>query len=283
MDMCEGSGCTPSRLEKEYVSASRPVLLPNASGQVVLRTKEWRRKQFLRRWGRVPFQLPFLPRSVKALAKGRPTPPIAVYLKSVRANATAWRAGDASISPPISWNGPQNRSLHAHLGWPVALDSFGMRDPTFDRLHFRTFLGPQRSGTAMHYHQSNWNLLFHGLKLWVITPPAHSIFHADHHAATSFERGGWLEEALGRADGTVHPDSSPRRYCIQREGDVVFLPSGWAHATLNLRESIGVANFLRSVIEDELSYRAEPLVHTRRGIGSLQTAACLNEDTDIFS
>jgi hypothetical protein len=41
--------------------------------------------------------------------------------------------------------------------------------------------------------------------------------------------------------------------------------------------------FCRSVIEDELSYRAEPLVHTRRGIGSLQTAACLNEDTDIFS
>ena len=38
MDMCEGSGCTPSRLEKEYVSASRPVLLPNVSLHQLLQT-----------------------------------------------------------------------------------------------------------------------------------------------------------------------------------------------------------------------------------------------------
>jgi hypothetical protein len=29
--------------------------------------------------------------------------------------------------------------------------------------------------------------------------------------------------------------------CIQEEGDVVFIPQGWAHAVLNLQNSVGVA------------------------------------------
>ena len=29
--------------------------------------------------------------------------------------------------------------------------------------------------------------------------------------------------------------------CEQRDGDAVFVPGGWAHATLNLQASVGVA------------------------------------------
>ena len=135
----------------------------------------------------------------------------------------------------------------------------------------------------MHYHRSNWNALFHGLKLWVLTPPTQSTFRAGEHAAISFEEQGWLDEALGRANGTLSRDSSERRYCLQRAGDVLLLPTGWAHATLYLRESVGVANFLNAEAHDDLSFRAEPLFHTQRGISSLQTAACIAEHNDVFS
>ena len=51
----------------------------------------------------------------------------------------------------------------------------------------------------------------------------------------------------------------------------MFVPQGWGHSTLNLRESIGVANFFLD--EDAVGYRPTKLFHSSRGIRSLQTAA----------
>ena len=39
---------------------------------------------------------------------------------------------------------------------------------------------------------------------------------------------------------TLAPLATPR-LCIQRAGEVLFVPTGWAHATVNLAGSIGVA------------------------------------------
>ena len=42
--------------------------------------------------------------------------------------------------------------------------------------------------------------------------------------------------------------------CVQRSGDVVFVPEGWQHATINLANSVGIATELGPVdsIEDLL-------------------------------
>ena len=34
--------------------------------------------------------------------------------------------------------------------------------------------------------------------------------------------------------------------CVQESGDVMVLPSGWSHATLNLRASVGAAREFES-------------------------------------
>ena len=74
-------------------------------------------------------------------------------------------------------------------------------------------------------------------------------------------------------------ESSGRRlYCVQRAGDVMFVPQGWGHSTLNLRESIGVANFFTD--EDAVGYRPSKLFHSSRGIRSLQTAAGITSPSD---
>lgn len=59
---------------------------------------------------------------------------------------------------------------------------------------------------------------------------------------------------LGGAFETTHPMSleegiteSDRKFlrgmqCTQRAGDIMFVPSLWGHATLNMKQSIGVAH-----------------------------------------
>ena len=53
-----------------------------------------------------------------------------------------------------------------------------------------------------------------------------------------FEVFRWLEQRLpGLASGyAVRPYE-----CVQLPGDVVVVPEGWAHAVLNARASVGVA------------------------------------------
>ena len=67
--------------------------------------------------------------------------------------------------------------------------------------------------------------------------------------------------------------SRPRNlFCEQEPGTLLYLPSQWAHATLNLQESLGVGGFVQ---EPEGLGLHMQLLHAPRGIGSLQNAAPL--------
>ena len=59
----------------------------------------------------------------------------------------------------------------------------------------------------------------------------------------------------------------------QRPGDVLYVPPHWAHATLNLEESLGVGGFLQD--DASLSLHMQVL-HAPRGVGSLQNALALH-------
>jgi hypothetical protein len=162
----------------------------------------------------------------------------------------------------------------------------------------------------MHHHKGAWNALLFGRKLWVLTPPAESSFRRSELAITSFGKlgEGWLEEASrraavhgngsggglanstgsggGLANSTGNGGHTDRKgssnrwlFCVQRAGDVLFVPHGWGHSTLNLEESIGVANFFLD--EDAVGYRPSKLFHSTRGIRSLQTAAGMTSPSDF--
>ena len=58
------------------------------------------------------------------------------------------------------------------------------------------------------------------------------------HALRRLADKSWLngqdDEATPVDDGGVRP-----LLCVQRSGETLFVPTGWAHATLNLEPSIG--------------------------------------------
>ena len=60
------------------------------------------------------------------------------------------------------------------------------------------------------------------------------------NASTRFASRNCLRRAFSE-DGAALAARGDVWRCVQHAGDMVVLPEGWAHATLNLRTSVGIA------------------------------------------
>lgn len=92
-------------------------------------------------------------------------------------------------------------------------------------------LGPAGSGSPPHYHMAAVNVLVYGRKRWTLLPPNDAVYGAlpvrEWHAA-----GG--PEALRDQGHRVLE-------CVQRPGDMLYVPDHWGHAVLNMEPSVGFA------------------------------------------
>ena len=287
-DLCEvdswgSSALTGRQFEQDYLLASRPVMVVGGADQMPAKAT-WTRDSFFARVGGLPFKAQKLPMWKDELlerSEGGPQVTLGRYFEEV---------GNGLHPRPLSWNNPRNstlwREMERELSWPAA-----MRAPTVWREgadsagFFGLFMGPGGSGVTMHHHKAAWNALVYGRKLWVLTPPAQSSFRRAELAYDSFstEGQGWMDEAERRwrgGTGAAAQSGAQRLlFCVQKAGDVLFVPAGWGHSTYNLRESIGVANFFLDA--DAVGYRPAKIFHSSRGIRSLATALGMTSPSDF--
>ena len=94
------------------------------------------------------------------------------------------------------------------------------------------FVGPRGSGSPMHWHSDSWNALAFGLKEWALLPPARARF------SRTLESSDF---GLRSEGGNHWKDDGRALRCLQRPGDIVYIPATWSHTTRNLRASVGVA------------------------------------------
>ena len=81
--------------------------------------------------------------------------------------------------------------------------------------------GAAGSGSGFHYHNAAYNLLFFGVKEWMLTPPRHA-------GISDLDSLEWPD-----APSQAHlPKGLPLRF-TQRPGDLVIVPSQWGHSTLS--------------------------------------------------
>jgi hypothetical protein len=59
------------------------------------------------------------------------------------------------------------------------------------------------------------------------------------HSDDSSDRGD--SDNADEYGGSQKQQQAATLRCIQHAGDVIFVPSGWAHGVLNLKESVGIA------------------------------------------
>ena len=98
-------------------------------------------------------------------------------------------------------------------------------------------LGPAGSGAPPHTHVTSWSLLTRGAKRWYLLPPSvgdrRAVFTPPvPHVAS------WLARDL---PAIARRSPAVLQTVVQRPGDVLMVPQGWWHATINLEESISIA------------------------------------------
>ena len=90
------------------------------------------------------------------------------------------------------------------------------------------YIGPELSGAYFHSHTNAVNILAKGRKLWHLFPPGVS------HGPVLGNLVDWM--------GNVLPLLKQKPLTlIQRSGELLFVPTAWSHATLNLETALGVA------------------------------------------
>jgi len=118
-------------------------------------------------------------------------------------------------------------------------------------------LGGRYSGTPFHYHSSVFAHVLHGRKRWLLYPPSHlppAAIVRPHMSAIQ-----WLDEMWRGGGVDVESDSGGSvgsvrdgvLGCVCDAGDVLYLPDGWLHMTLNMEEyNVFVSSFVYDKGED---------------------------------
>lgn len=108
----------------------------------------------------------------------------------------------------------------------------------------------------MHSHGKTWLAIVHGAKKWFVYPPGSGLpLQGETSLNPLLPSAAWvnrtyeLTKALPKPPGynqqscerqdNVELGYRPLR-CVQRAGQVVFLPAGWSHQTINIGETIAV-------------------------------------------
>ena len=162
------------------------------------------------------------------------------------AAAAEAQAGAGSGGGGRGRSGAGRRYLFDRRAYPGLADDY-KHPPPFERPEF-TRSRPQReanalfyhgvagTGTFCHQHSSAYNAMLWGRKRWFLFPPSAHVGAAEppfvQHAPT--DMATWLNTTL---------PSLPTKpaQCVQEPGELLWLPDGFLHCVLNLRESVGVA------------------------------------------
>lgn len=149
-------------------------------------------------------------------------------------------------------SGAARRHTAAGGGQPPDADPNGSDDAGYDTY---LLLGGNGTGVPFHFHADTLAALYQGHKRWFIQAPGPGGLPRHYHPRGMAH---WAEENRAR-DASAERSfadvaSGPPRVlqCVQRPGDVVYVPEGWHHATLNYGDTLAVARQARLAGGEEL-------------------------------
>ena len=126
-------------------------------------------------------------------------------------------------------------------------------------------LGGDGTGLGFHTHADTWLGLAAGAKRWLLFEPGHFPSHDPMFPNRMLSTGQLMQRWPGNISDADAAGSMRRPMeCIQRVGDIMYLPAGWAHATENLGDTVGVGGQTQT---------CEPPEGCKSLINRLETAA----------
>lgn len=186
------------------------------------------------------------PRIADGVYVGQRTTPVALtsyvkYLKERAANETApWVIFMSDVFDLY----PELRRDYSVPDFFSEKDDFLTSLEDDLRLDWRwIIMAAKRSGSGWHCDPANttgWLALVQGAKLWGMYPP--SIFQIPGVKNNNYRKRDYdMEDAFYWWIYTrPYLKSNLPLECVQKPGDIVFIPSGWWHAVLNLEDTVSV-------------------------------------------
>ena len=109
-------------------------------------------------------------------------------------------------------------------------------------------VGGPDAGTQFHKHSDGFSLLFSGHKRWWMSP--HDSMPMPTFPADNIPIKVWMDEIFPGLDPADQPS-----HCVQGPGDLVYVPDGFYHATVNLDDTIGMAaqNLMKGPIQGKVT------------------------------
>jgi hypothetical protein len=105
-------------------------------------------------------------------------------------------------------------------------------------------LADDSHGLGFHNHGKSWLALVYGSKQWWVYPPGGVPAALSRLMQPLHSVSEWLPDALLTLPNHELPIS-----CLQSPGEILYLPAGWVHATMNVGETIGVGGQAAQVRE----------------------------------
>lgn len=204
IDIVDYSELPWAQFQKQYAACGKPVLIRGVPNVEVLKRK-WTRASFERRFAKLPVEIGDIPYAKSLGREGRITS-FEQYREST---------GNYAF---VQLHPKQHAELLndiPQLGYLSKLVG----------VHTQFYQGVAGTGAPMHLHIDAWNCLVYGEKRWFLMPP----FKGVYSALTAME---WVDSQLSSISAIE---------CVQKEGDVLYVPKYWSHAVLNTKESIGIA------------------------------------------
>ena len=255
----EGRGLPTDTFAERYVRRRLPVVIRNATAGRA-RAARFRQlttiAELASRFGDVNVTLS----SANAFSYGRQRVALGEYLSNVTADSAAdWASGGARSDEIFYFFGEHGSELAPLLeeyelpayaaaardvdakpaplaatpsflrtARPTPVPAEDVREPA---LSFGVAAGA--SGVPFHFHNDGFSEVMHGAKRWLLYPGKPPRFREN---GTS---SAWLEHEYPR----LPPRKRPRQ-CVIGPADLLYFPTGWWHATVNVGITVFMSTFL---------------------------------------
>ena len=218
---------TPVLFEEKY-SLRRPFIVRNATVNALARRFLSDRCDILERFGHVPVELgsPF---SLSYYGRADSSMALRKYLET-----------PFSLSAPLYFFDRMGKwmdhlgELRSMLKAPPSLQL----QPVGSDAAVIFAIGKTGSGIGLHAHQDAWNQVLFGAKRWTLYPGSPGGVPAEADFNPTEPHLQWLHD--------VYPNVKDQSAfkpmeCVQRPGDIIYVPEGWYHATVNLGDTGAIA------------------------------------------
>ena len=114
--------------------------------------------------------------------------------------------------------------------------------------HLALTIGHDMQGLTFHRHNAAWNTVVFGAKRWILYDAERisnitrlKAMTRDIRNPIQLDSGNWIR-TLYPKDDRLYEIRNYGHDCVQRAGEMMYVPRGWAHMVLNIGDTVAVVS-----------------------------------------